>query len=596
MALSAREIAVLYKSPRYLRLERLEQYVEGTQYQGRTPWLSEDPKAAPLLEREPCINDPIVKDAIGDMVDFMCGQDRFPYLSTSDGDGDDEDLDDDWGLAEDESERLERWTNGALSKTAMLRHHLPEALRTAMRGSSVAVLACIRDGLPAIIAFPAKWCTPTLNTSGKCTRLVITYPYIVEERDPLDYKRWIEVCYVYRRVIDDQSDTVYLPALGREDGHEPNWQPDLTQTVVHGLGFCPVHWYAFDRSTDHAGHIDGHAVHKYLTDEVDALNFSLSQRHRAALYTGDPQIYETGVGGMTQPAPGGRPARSMMAIGAGTPGQSPIGTWNVGGSQGSTSRKKGPGVVWRYPEPESKVGMLALPAGALDGITLNSDDIRKKIVEALGVVIVDPNNAKTFGALSGKAMAFMFARMIARADAIRMEAGNNLFLPVIDMLLRLCHAVGKSNPRGLRIPGIRKVLPILAKFEQAEEYNTPALDGTITKAQRAAWFGPRLELEWGAYFQASAEEENFLISMCVAAYSAGLMPLDVIVEKLRSVFSFGSAEELIAKIEEEKARKQQEAVEQMKVQASIAGAVAPPGPKPPPKAGSGNGAKGDKKG
>jgi hypothetical protein len=51
-----------------------------------------------------------------------------------------------------------------------------------------------------------------------------------------------------------------------------------------------------------------------ILDELDALNFTLSQRHRAALYSGDPQMVETGVSRDENVAPTGRePVAGMVA-------------------------------------------------------------------------------------------------------------------------------------------------------------------------------------------------------------------------------------------------------------------------------------------
>ena len=353
------------------------------------------------------------------------------------------------------------------------------------------------------------------------------------------------------RLIDPTMATD--PDVIDEEGRMPSWQPDATQTTAHALGFCPVRWYTFDRTEPTAASFDGKPIHETLLDEIDALNFSLSQRHRGAIYSGDPQLWETGVDAMTNPAPMGRAARGQIDVQASGPGGAPIGvfTGQPKGSRGSL-RKKGPGVVWRYPDPASKVGMLTLPDGALGAIDDHANDLRKKLSEDLSVVLLDPSEAKSYGVMSGKALAFMFARQVARADSIRSSAGDDLLLASVDMLLRITLAVHTRSPGGVRIPGIDKVAPILSGF-MADV--AAATEGEPTAQE---WFGPRLDLQWGRYFTASAEEEAALVAMVAAAYAANLIPLDLAIEKLRDVFDFSSTAEIIARLEEERAKKQEQ--------------------------------------
>ncbi len=604
MPLDAREIALKYMTPRYLRLDMSERYIHGTQYEGRSPFLATDDAAPPLLERAPCIVDKIARNAANDLVDFMMGEDRYPVVSCGSSE-DDRKLDIDWGLDETQSATLERWINGPLTKAAKLHRQFPAATKMAMHAGSVAVVASIRQGLPNLEALPAKWCTPTFDpTTGDVVKLEVKYPYIIEQRDPIDPTKWEEKCKLYRRVIDAVADTVYLPADGLDTGLEPSWAVDWSQTRGHGLGYCPARWYAFERGEPTAAHFDGKALHQGLHDELDALNFSRSQNHRAALYAGDPQIWETGVDEDTAVAPAGRPARVEVEVQAGQIGPDgkpkAVGVFTSSprswGRRGNV-RKKGPGVVWRYPEATSKVGLLSLAEGALKAISDNSEDIRKKLTEELSIVLVDPSNAKSFGALSGKAMAFMFARQVSRADSIRQDVGDNLFLTCLDLLLRMCLSVSRLQPGGLRIPGIDAVLPILQAFEQAVVAGVPASPDEPTPTT-TAWYGPRMDLEWGRYFTPSAEEENFLVTMCMAAWTGGIMPLEVCLEKLREVFSFESTEELMKRLEEAKAKAQADAVKNADDTGAIGAKYAQGGthgPPFPPKAGSGSGAKGDSK-
>src|ERR1019366_718789 len=146
---------------------------------------------------------------------------------------------------------------------------------------------------------------------------------------------------------------------------------------------------------------DGHAIHEDLLDEIRGLDFALSQRHRAALFCGDPQTIETGV------EPGYNPSGMVGKVGpvpATMAGGPASGANPVTGSFGrphATPRVKSPGGAWQDSNTETKVAYLVLPEGGLKALDEHAADLRNKIAEGLAVVILDPQNAKFTAAMSG---------------------------------------------------------------------------------------------------------------------------------------------------------------------------------------------------
>jgi len=129
-------------------------------------------------------------------------------------------------------------------------------------------------------------------------------------------------------------------------------------------------------------------------------------------------------------------------------------------------RKKGPGYVWRYPNTETRVEYLTVPATALKVLDENARDLRIKLQEALGVVFLDPENIKFAATTSGKALEAIKQKQIDRCDQYRDDLTDNFLLPTLDMQLRIAHKLGA----GLRVPGIDKVQAMLAKFDQADAF------------------------------------------------------------------------------------------------------------------------------
>ena len=60
----ALEAIAANRTERYVRLDRLERFVETSQYEGLPDWFEAGENAKPLVERAPCIAYPIVDNAI----------------------------------------------------------------------------------------------------------------------------------------------------------------------------------------------------------------------------------------------------------------------------------------------------------------------------------------------------------------------------------------------------------------------------------------------------------------------------------------------------------------------------------------------------
>ena len=190
-------------------------------------------------------------------------------------------------------------------KQTRFRAHGREVLAHAQGCRSGVALYGIRNGKLFAETTKAKWAEPKLNANGEVERLEIRCPYLdsYQKKDG----KWDVRARMYRRVIDEQTDTTYKPADIKADSRAGiNWQVDPELTVTHGLGFCPVVWYPFAKVASTVNRFDGYAIHEHILDEVEAHDFALSQRHRGALYAGEPQPVEIGVEPGSNPTEKGR--------------------------------------------------------------------------------------------------------------------------------------------------------------------------------------------------------------------------------------------------------------------------------------------------
>jgi hypothetical protein len=512
-----------HQSARMRHLMALESYVDGTQYAGRADWFSAE---CPLWERAPCVVYPIAKSAIDSNVDLVLGAQTFPTICVP---VTDDQLED--GLEQDEAETLNHWLY-ELVEHARLRPVSRELFGAAQGCGSACAIVGIRKGRLVVDTVKAAWCMPALDADGAVVSLVIEYPYLQQSKQP-DGK-WRVDAMLYRRVIDAIQDITYAPA--KLDGTEPSWK--TAKASAHGLGFCPVVWYPHLRGCTTVAECDGKAVHCNLLDEITALDFTLSQRHRAALYAGDPQWTEIGVEPGYNPSGGGRFAQSMPAsVAGGAPSATNQVTtsYQYPGLAGKV-RKKSPGDVWQYENPDTKVTLHTLPGDALTSLDSHAKDLKSKICEALGVVFMDPENVPRGGELSSRTVAEIRARQLDRCDSYRSDFGDLCLRPLVTMLLR----VSVAKP-GIQLPGLAKVLKLIE-----------------TVLDR----GLLLRLNWGPYMRPEPQEVLALVQAAVAAVAGGIATTRSAVLMTKDVLCVEDIDEHVEQLEEHAKQQMQKTVDQ----------------------------------
>ncbi len=530
-------------SPRADRMLVLESYVKGTQYSGRKSWWD---LSVPLQERAPCLQYPVVKISIQSNVDMCMGEGRYPTITTKVAEDEEED---DNGLSPEESKDLDRFIR-EYHRASKFKSGSRETFGSAQAMGSAACVHGVRNGRPFQDLIPAKWCEPKLDQEGNVLSLAIQYPYLEQVKGP-DGK-WTVHTKLYRRVIDDKTDTEYLPADAPEDGVKISWRKNPDRSVDHNLGFCPVIWYPFMKGCVPTNVVDGEAVHAGLFQEIEAHDFAISMRHRAALYSGDPQLVEIGVEMGFNPSAGGRTPimYSTPNGGAATEptGENPVtGGYMLGPSQ---ARKRGASQVWQYENPEAQPKLLTLPGDALNVVDDNAKDIRLKLQEALAVVFIDPTNIKIAATTSGKALHVLKQRQLDRCDQYRDDLTTRFFEPSVSMQLRLAHTLISRGER-LTVPGADKVESILSKFADANEWQTPTL-----------------QIVWGPYFAPDPAEQQQIVAMVLAALQSTVPVLTVrlALQKLAPIFNIENLSAIEEALEEESEKRKQAQLDQVKAE------------------------------
>lgn len=520
---SPAELAAKYLTKRYLRLDFYERVVAGTQYDGREPFLSVS-SDAPLLERAPCIVDPIVEKARNSHCDFVLGEGRWPTFTTFASE-DDRAFDPDYGLDEASSKTLDLGI-AKLCEHMRLRAEARTALGNGLDCGTVASILRVLDGMLQVESVRAATATPTFNPKrrGEVVSLEIKYPYIETYYDDAEHKEK-ERCMLYRRVIDAKRDVVYLPGEAQQDGTDPKWEEDPNATTDHNLGFCPVVWHKMLATSCSPAEIDGRPLHQNLLDEVEAYHFSCSQHHRASFYGGDPEKYEIGASEKDGIAPTGRAA--MLRVEADKQGgPHPSGSFVAGASTGAPGRirRRGVHIVASYENPEAEVGLLTLPGDALTAIESNIDRLEKILCASMRFVNLDLETAQKAADASGVAIERVYARQLSFDDTLREDFGNGWIQCVIDMALRIVYAFGKREAAAgaIYLPGVDKIRPILAKFEKTLTDNT------------VRWFSPHLDLVWPPYFKPTLNDQKTAVETVATAVEKKVATRKLAVEKLKT--------------------------------------------------------------
>jgi hypothetical protein len=531
----ANGVAQKYFTDRYRRLDKLQSYVKGTQYAGKSDWWDD----CPIWEKAPCIVYPVAELAIDSNKELVLGDLRFPAITSRP-----EQSEQDEGLDEASSIALDKTIN-RIAKQVKFRAHCRKAFGSAQGAcNAVTIFGVLRGRLFANLQSP-KRCSAKFDDDGNVARLEIKYPFL--RRD--EHNRW--KCYLYRRVIDTTVDIVFQEAPAERDGSEPTWTQK--SAVKHGLGFCPVIWYRNDENEDDdITQIDGHAIHEVLTDEIDALNYSLSQRHRAILYCGDPQLVEIGVDPQFNPTEDASEGMVEMTpkggLATGPEGANPVIGKYVRArtvKRGGGKRKKGPGYPWQYPQGV-EVKYLLLPSDSVKAIFDHCEDLYSKLCDSMAVVIPGPALGKLLQVITGKGIEALRAKQLDRCDGYRDDFGEGYILRAMDMLLRIVYTVAKTNPKALpRLVGLEKGIKVLAQSAFIE----------------GEWFGPRLTLKWGEYFRPDADDEVKTVG--VATASQNLTTLRSKVQKVAKAFKIDDVDKYLLELEKENADREAKEAERM---------------------------------
>jgi hypothetical protein len=348
------------------KLTRLREIYEGRQYDGRPDWWtgSRSGKATtdpvPLRQRKPCIIYRLPQAATGQVVRFLFGDGRFPQIAIKATIEETEDENgkvtkkrvglDGGDLSADEAEQLQTWLSECIDRS-----RLQPIMRSLARigiscGTAVAVLSFV-EGQFCIESLYPEHCAAEFerdDPSAGVLRLVQCYEYeaeVVDEEGKPKSKR-----FCFRREWNATECRVWEPAEVKP-GEPLRW--GAYTATVHGFSFCPVVW--IPNAANVTSGYDGVSLFDDSEDEIEALDFALSQRHRGIAYLGTPQMVETGVLAGDGPQATGSKANRL---GNDTYRPADESKAQADLHSGVPARRMGPGEIWTYEGEKVNVSLL----------------------------------------------------------------------------------------------------------------------------------------------------------------------------------------------------------------------------------------------
>jgi hypothetical protein len=175
----------------------------------------------------------------------------------------------------------------------------------------------------------------------------------------------------------------------------------------------------------------------------------------------------------------------------------------------SPARKSAPDRIDSYKSPEVKLGIIETTGAAFDAASKHVLDIRARILEAIDVILLDPTTVAGKGDVSAKALALMYAPLLALVDELRDCWWASGLQPILSMMLRITATMGG---KGLYVPGAMKAAKILSRFFMKPE-----------GAEAPIWCCPKLCPTWGAYFALPKPEPKDAVDIASKAKEAKLI-------------------------------------------------------------------------
>lgn len=328
------------------------------------------------------------------------------------------------------------------------------------------------------------------------------------------------VSYLYRRIITEMDDTIYVPVKVDES---QTWEADPALTVQHNLGFFPGVWiqnHPNDESPDGAPDCDGAWQ---MFDTMDRLN---SQSNKALLHNQDPTLEI------------GYDPKEIDAGGPTTQGQVKTGSdavLNVGKS--------------------GHANFLEMSAQGVTGSREFVGGLKEDTSNVTGMQF--PSAEKMSGAAqSARAMEFLFEPTLEVADDLREQFG-----PAVRDLAALTLDIGRSFQESKLVDGptgrpVKFELDLPDKLvpkvdAEGAQLRTPSGEEIVEAVPHSVGPGGPIEIKWGDFFPPTDSDNQAKITNAIAANAGGALDVETMVSEIAPIFGVEDIQAMIRNVKAE---------------------------------------------
>lgn len=379
----------------------------------------------------------------------------------------------------------------------------------------------------------------------------------VKELEVLDEKtgrpsgKTQQVPYLYRRIIDEEMDVVFIPDMIR--GMElPDLRVDERLSYRHDLGRFPGAWI---QNLPQDDEMDGIPDCDGAFQMFETIDRQVAQQNHSLLANMDP----------------------TLVIGR----DQKLEKMNVPLRKGSANALNvGVGGFANYLEIAG-AGIMASAAFV--------KDLRQAAMDKAQCVLVDPEQISG-AAQSAKAIEYIYGPMLERAGRLREQYGQAIE-DIVSITLDLARTwADPLKYEGRAVPTFD--LPPRMEEEDADPDN-PDVDPIRTYFERAPGAGDMISLKWGPFFPPTPGDIEAGVTTIGAAVAAGILDIDTAVELVAPLFGIEDVENLKRKVRED-GQEKKAAAESLGLGSAAMGALYPQPhaektggtPKPAPPGGS----------
>lgn len=382
---------------------------------------------------------------------------------------------------------------------------------------SVAVGFAFIDGRPEIDVFDPRWSFPQFRDRRHLTleRFEYKYQFPEEERNA-ETEKWETVWYWYRRVIDENADTLYR-SIPVGNGDEPPWDDPamaermIDQRVEHSFGFCPVVWI---QNTPVGDALDGEPDCHGIFEMIQAVDADVAQGQKGVLATCDP-------------------------------------TMVIDSDAQLSEIKTGSDNCIKLPRGSGAKFLEASGQGAKTAMEY-AQQLRKWALEVAQCVLDHPDGVKR----TATEIERVYESMISKADTFREQYGQHGVLPLLEMMVKAARKLFRPTLSEEGQP-IVKMLDLPQRATKREEAGQEIIEHVARKLGP----GGTLQLAWPGYFQHTLEDANSAAQAVGQAKLAGVLDDEHAVKFAAPFFDVDDTAAMAKKLATQK-QEQQQALEQ----------------------------------